>query len=208
MVLGIALGDLLVGLPINDEELFTGSFWDLFTLYGLWMGLTLVTLSLLHGSTFLGLRTEGVVTERAHAVASRLSWPAVAAVAVFAAWTVAISDGGVWRVAAAALPVLGALAAAVLLRAGREVGSFAGTAVAIGGTVAALFANLYPQVMVSSTSTANSLTVAGAASSEYALKVMTVVAAVVTPLVLLYQGWSYWVFRARVSSPDVVEVGS
>jgi len=209
LVLGIALGDLLVGLPINDEELFTGSVWELFTPYGIWMGLTLVTLSLLHGSTFLGLRTAGVVTERAHATASRISWPAVAVVAVFAVWTVVISDGGVWRSAAAAVPVLGALAAAVWLRAGREGASFVGTAVAIGGTVAALFANLYPNVLVSSTSTANSLTVAGAASSGYALKVMTVVAAVVTPLVLLYQGWSYWVFRARVTaSVDAVEVSS
>ncbi len=71
----------------------------------------------------------------------------------------------------------------------------------IGGTVAALFANLYPNVMVSSTSSANNLTVSGVASSDYALKVMTVVALVMTPIVLVYQGWSYWVFRARVVAP-------
>ena len=150
-----------------------------------------------------------MVTERAHATASRISWPAVAVVAVFAVWTVAISDGGVWRVRRrCSSPSSGPWPRPCCCARAARWGSFAGTAVAIGGTVAALFANLYPQVMVSSTSTANSLTVAGAASSEYALKVMTVVAAVVTPLVLLYQGWSYWVFRARVSSPDAVEVGS
>jgi cytochrome d ubiquinol oxidase subunit II len=209
LVLGIAFGDLLVGLPIDDKEQFTGSFWDLFTPYGVWMGLALVLLSLTHGSTFLGLRTRGVLNERAHATASRLCWAAVVMVAVFSVWTVAISDGGVWRAAAAAVPVGGALVAALLLRAGHEGGSFAATTVAIGGTVAALFANLYPHVMVSSTSTANSLTVSGAASSDYALKVMTVVALVVTPLVLLYQGWSYWVFRARLSAgPEPVEVDS
>ncbi|HYO18567.1 MAG TPA: cytochrome d ubiquinol oxidase subunit II, partial [Dermatophilaceae bacterium] len=69
------------------------------------------------------------------------------------------------------------------------------------GTVAALFANLYPNVMVSSTNAANSLTVAGTASGDYALKVMTVVAAVMFPVVLLYQGWSYWVFRVRIQTP-------
>ena len=207
LVLGIAFGDLLAGLPIDGKEQFTGSFWDLFTPYGVWTGLALVLLSLTHGSTFLGLRTRGALNERAHGIASRLRWPAVVVVAVFSVWTVAISDGGPWRAAAAAVPVAGALVAALRLRAGHERGSFAGTAVAIGGTVAALFANLYPHVMVSSTSTANNLTVSGAASSDYALKVMTVVAVVVTPLVLLYQGWSYWVFRARVTaSPDPVEV--
>ena len=116
-------------------------------------------------------------------------------------WTVSISDAGVWRILAAAVPVVAALAAALLIRAGHEGRSFAATAVTIGGTVAALFANLYPYVMVSSTSAANNLTVAGTASSDYALKVMTVVALIFTPLVLLYQGWSYWVFRARVRMP-------
>jgi cytochrome d ubiquinol oxidase subunit II len=170
LVLGIAFGDLLAGLPIDEKEQFTGSFWDLFTPYGVWMGLALVVLSLTHGSTFLGLRTRGALNERAHATASRLGWPAVVVVAVFSVWTVVISDGGQWRAAAA---------------------------------------NLYPRVMVSSTSTANNLTVSGAASSDYALKVMTVVAVVVTPLVLLYQGWSYWVFRARLTAnPEHVEVDS
>jgi cytochrome d ubiquinol oxidase subunit II len=200
LVLGIALGDLLTGLPIDDKEQFTGSFWDLFTPYGVWVGLALVLLSLVHGATFLCLRTDGAVARRAGAMARRLCWPAVLVVGVFAVWTVAISDGGLWRTGAAAVPVAGALAAAMLLRAGRAVGSFAGTAVAIGGTVAALFANLYPYVMVSSTATANNLSVSGAASGDYALKVMTVVAAVFTPLVLLYQGWSYWVFRERVTA--------
>jgi cytochrome d ubiquinol oxidase subunit II len=209
LVLGIALGDLLAGLPIDSKENFTGTFWDLFTPYGVWMGLTLVALCLTHGSTYLGLRTRGVLAERAHATASRLCWPACLMVAGFAVWTVAISDGGVWRTAAAAVPVVGALAAAVLLRADNERGSFAGTAVAIGGTIAALFANLYPNVVVSSTSAANNLTVSEAASSDYALKVMTVVAVVFTPLVLLYQGWSYWVFRTRVTSgPEAVKVDS
>jgi cytochrome bd-type quinol oxidase subunit 2 len=207
LVLGIALGDLLAGLPVDSKEQFTGSFWDLFTPYGVFFGLTLLTLSLLHGATYLGLRTGGAIAARAHSTASRLSWPAMVMVAVLAVWTVRISDGGIWRAAAAAVPVVGALAAALLLRVRHERGSFAGTAVAIGGTVAALFANLYPYVMVSSTDTAHSLTVAGTASSDYTLKVMTVVALVFTPLVLLYQGWSYWVFRARVTA-DAERVGA
>jgi cytochrome bd ubiquinol oxidase subunit II len=201
LLLGIALGDLLAGLPINSSEDFTGSFWDLFTPYGVWVGLTLLLLCLLHGATFLALKTEGAVRARARGVANRLVWPATGLVAVYAGWTVAISAAGPWRIAAAAVPVLAAVAAGLSVRTGREGRSFAATAVAIGGTVAALFANLYPDVMVSSTSAANNLTVAGTASGDYALKVMTVVALVMTPVVLVYQGWSYWVFRARVRTP-------
>ncbi len=200
-LLGIALGDLLAGLPIDGSQEFTGSFWDLFTPYGLWLGLTLLVLCLLHGATFLGLKTDGPVRDRARGIAAKLAWPAAGLVAAYAVWTVSISDAGLWRVAASVVPVVAALAAAVFVRSGHEGRSFAATAVTIGGTIAALFANLYPNVMVSATDTANNLTVDSTASSEYALKVMTVVALVITPVVLLYQGWSYWVFRARVSSP-------
>lgn len=200
-LLGIALGDLLVGLPIDGSDEFTGSFWDLLTPYGLWLGLTLLVLSLLHGATFLGLKTDGAVRLRARGLARKLAWPAAVLVAAYAVWTVSISAAGTWRIVASAVPAVAALAAALLIRSGHEGRSFAATAVTIGGTVAALFANLYPNVMVSSTNTANNLTVNGAASSEYALKVMTVVALVMTPVVLLYQGWSYWVFRARISTP-------
>jgi cytochrome d ubiquinol oxidase subunit II len=200
LLLGVALGDLLVGLPIAASNEFTGSFWDLLTPYGLWLGLTLLVLCLLHGATFLSLKSTGAVRERSSRLAGRLVWPSLLLVVAYAVWTVSISDGGLWRVLAAAVPAVAAIGAAFLIRAGREGGSFAATAVTIGGTVAALFANLYPNVMVSSTSTANNLTVAGTASGDYALKVMTVVAAVTLPLILLYQGWSYWVFRARVST--------
>jgi cytochrome d ubiquinol oxidase subunit II len=57
--------------------------------------------------------------------------------------------------------------------------------------------------MVSSTDFANSLTVANASSAHYTLAVMTVVAAIFVPLILLYQGWTYHVFRARVGGPEV-----
>ncbi|WP_395693143.1 cytochrome d ubiquinol oxidase subunit II [Nocardioides sp.] len=201
LLLGVALGDLLAGLPVDSSAEFTGDFVDLLTPYGLLVGVSLLVLCLLHGATYLALRTEGPVGERAHALAGRLAWPALLLVVAFAVWTIAISEGGPWRVAAAAVPVVAALAAAVLLRERRDGRSFAATAVTIGGVVAALFANLFPAVLVSSTSSANDLTVSGAASGHYALTVMTVVAVVMFPVVLIYQGWTYWVFRRRVALP-------
>ena len=88
-----------------------------------------------------------------------------------------------------------------LLREKLEGWAFVATAVGIIGLVATIFLNLYPRVMVSSISTAYDLTIANASSAPYTLKVMTIVALIFTPLVLVYQGWSYWVFRARVRRP-------
>jgi cytochrome d ubiquinol oxidase subunit II len=205
VLLGVALGDLLYGLPIDANEEFTGSFVDLLTPYGVWLGVTMLVLCLLHGSTFLGLKTLGDVRTRSRMLAIALSWPSVILVIVFVVWTHALSDAGVGGDIVLALPVLALIGASLLVRAGFEGWSFAATAIGIGGVVAALFWNLYPNVMVSSTNPAYNLTVDGTASGDYALKVMTIVALVLFPLVLVYQGWSYYVFRTRVTGPPVVE---
>ena len=59
LLIGVALGDLLHGLPINSSQEYTGSFWDLLQPYALFTGVTLVLICLLHGATFLGLKTTG-----------------------------------------------------------------------------------------------------------------------------------------------------
>jgi hypothetical protein len=94
--------------------------------------------------------------------------------------------------------VLAAVAAAVLLVGGRENAGFAATSVSLAGVVVSLFSDLYPRVMVSTLGAGNDLTATGTASSPYALRVMTVVLAVLLPVVLLYQGWTYRVFRGRL----------
>ena len=201
VLVGVALGDLLVGLPIDAQQEFTGNFFTLLTPYGIWLGVTVLVLCLLHGATFLGLKAGGRVRERSRAMASWFAWPAVVLVVVYAGWTVSVSDAPLWATLFLAIPVVGSVAAALLIRAGREGRSFAATAVTIGGVVAGLFANLYPYVMVSTTDPAYSLTVQSTASAHYALSVMTFVALVLFPVVLVYQGWTYWVFRARVTAP-------
>ena len=103
-----------------------------------------------------------------------------------------------------AVPVVAVLASAYALRIRHEGWSFSLTALAIGGSVAAMFANLYPNVLVSSTDAAYTMTVQGTAANHYALQVMTVVAVVLFPVVLIYQGWSFRVFRARIHVPDDV----
>ena len=201
LLIGVGLGDLLVGLPVDSSQEFTGSFWSLLTPFGLVFGVTLLGLCLLHGSTFLALRAGDPVRTNATRLARSLRWPVLVLVVVAAGWTFALSGRSVLSVVLLVVAVLGVLGAAVFVGRGGEGRAFAGTAAAIGATVASIFAGLYPNVLVSSTAAANNLTIASTASQQYALTVMTVVAGVLFPVVLLYQGWTYVVFRRRVLVP-------
>ena len=202
LLIGVGLGDLLVGLPIDADGNYTGTFLGLLTPYGLWVGITMLALCLWHGATFLTIRSTGVVLQRAVSLKDRLSIPAAVLVIIFAVWTYLMVRPGAGGLIALAVPVLAVLAAFALARSAGGTGrAFAVTAVAIGGTVAAVFANLYPAVMISTTDAAYTLTVENSTASSYSLTVMTIVAAVMVPLVLAYQGWTYFVFRARVKGP-------
>jgi cytochrome d ubiquinol oxidase subunit II len=202
-VWGVGLSGLLYGLPINSNNDFHGSFVDIFSLYTVLGGVSVVLVFVYHGATFLVIRTVGDLCRRATRTARRLSVAAAFAGGGFLAWTVAVAvDRNDRPVAAPLVPALigiVALLASVLIAYRRHSGwSFAFTSVAAICWVATVFTGLYPRVMVSSTDFANSLTVANASSAHYTLAVMTVVAAIFVPLILLYQGWTYHVFRARV----------
>jgi cytochrome d ubiquinol oxidase subunit II len=208
LIWGVGLSNLLYGVPINSSGDYSGTFWDLFSGYTVLGGVTIVTLFAFHGSTFLTLRTTGDLCERAAATARRLSVVAALIVAAFLSWTVAVAvdrnDKDVFPPILPAALGIAAVALAVLFVLGRRSGwAFVMTALAAVLWVATIFTSLYPRVMVSSTDFANSLTVDNASSAHYTLAVMSVVAAIFLPLVLLYQGWTYHVFRARVGGNEV-----
>ena len=208
LIWGIGLTALLNGLPIDSNGDFTGDLIDLFSLYTVAAGIAVVLLFAFHGATFLTLRTAGDLGERAAATARRLAIPAAAVGTVALVWTVAVAvdknDKDLFPPLLPALLGIAALAlAAYFVFARRSGAAFTMTAAGTVLLVATLFTSLYPRVMVSSTDFANSLTVENASSAHYALAVMTVVALLVTPVVLLYQGWTYYVFRARVGGDEV-----
>jgi cytochrome d ubiquinol oxidase subunit II len=201
VLFGIALGDLLHGLPINQQGTFTGSFWDLFTGYGIWFGLTLLSLTLAHGAMYLSLKASGQVQARAERMAGPLSWIAVGLVLGFSIWTHVQSGRGVIPAPLQVAAVLLVVGAAWSVRDGHPGWGFAATTAAIGATVASFFVALYPNVMISSTNSSYNLTVSNSASGNYTLEVMTIVAVIFAPLVLAYQAWSYYIFRRRVVAP-------
>jgi cytochrome bd ubiquinol oxidase subunit II len=207
LIWGVGLSNLLYGVPINSSGDFSGTFWDLFNGYTVLGGVTIVTLFAFHGSTFLTLRTTGDLCERAAATARRLSVVAALVAASFLSWTVAVAvdrnDKNVFPPILPAALGIAAVALAVLFALVRRSGwAFVMTALATVLWVATLFTSLYPRVIVSSPDFANSLTVDSASSAHYTLAVMSVIAAIFLPLVLLYQGWTYHVFWHRLGGDE------
>jgi cytochrome bd ubiquinol oxidase subunit II len=202
-VWGVALANLLHGVPLDGNHDFTGTFWDLFSVYTVGAGLTVVLMFAFHGSVFLTLRTAGPLAVRAQRTARQLSVPAALIGAAFLVWTVVVAvDRNDKSVFPPVLPAVLAIAAlglaAFFVFRNRSGLAFASTGVGIVLAVATLFTSLYPRVMVSSPDFGNSLTIDNASSAHYTLAVMTVVALILIPLILLYQGWTYHVFRQRL----------
>ena len=199
---GVALTNVVRGVPINADKEYVGNLFTLLNPVGLLGGLVFVALFLTHGAIFVALKTDGRIRHEARAVAQRVGVVA-AVLAVVLLLVLGLSDGkpASW---VSTVVAAGALLAAIWAnRIGREGWAFIGTAVTIAMAVATYFLMLFPDVMPSSLDPAWNLTVTNASSTDYTLKVMTIVALIFTPIVLLYQGWTYWVFRRRLTTTHI-----
>ncbi len=199
---GVAVGNLVRGVPIDAQMNFTGNLLTLLNPFALLAGVLFVLLFSLHGALFLSLKTTGPVLERAQQIAGRLWLPTLLVAAGWILWTFAA--GGIKVVALLAAVIAAVALAAVRLWAGQRAGrAFLLTSVTIVSATVMVFATLFPNVMISTTNPAWSLTIYTAASSPYTLRVMTIVAIIFVPIVLLYQVWTYRVFRQRLTAGDL-----
>jgi len=199
---GVAFGNIVRGVRLDADHEYVGSFVDLLNPYALLGGATTLALFTLHGAVFLALKTDGEIRVRAGALATRLGLAAIALAGGFLCWTqwVRADLAGAALSVAAALALVGGVSAA---RVRREGWAFVGTAAAIVLATWALFTTLFPDVLPSTITAANSLTVHNASATPYTLKIMTWVAVCFTPVVLVYQAWTYWVFRRRLRVEDI-----
>jgi cytochrome d ubiquinol oxidase subunit II len=201
---GVAFGNIVGGVKIDRDMEYVGSLWDLLNPYALLGGLVTLTLFTFHGTVFTALKTVGEIRERARKLALRVGLVTAVLALAFLVWTQA--DNGDGKSLVALVVAVAALVVALMAnQAGREGWSFALSGVTIVAAVAMLFLTLFPNVMPSTLDADWSLTVTNASSSPYTLKIMTWLAAVATPLVLLYQGWTYWVFRKRIGTQHIAE---
>jgi cytochrome bd ubiquinol oxidase subunit II len=204
LLLGVAFSNLARGVPIDAQMHYAGGFFNLLNPYALLGGVMAIFAFMLHGAIFLSLRTTGELLDRSRRMASRLWLPTELVLVAFVVFTyfetdiltkLGVNPGPVPIISVVAVPV-----AAWFLKQKREGWAFAMTAVGIASSITSLFLILYPRVMISSLNIEWSLTIYNASSSPYTLQVMTIIAVIFVPVVLAYQGWSYWVFRKRVET--------
>jgi cytochrome d ubiquinol oxidase subunit II len=199
---GVAITNIILGVPIDATMNYVGGFWNLLNPYALLGGLTFVALFVLHGAIFLTLRTEGDMQERAYRMANRAWLPALGLVLAFVVigyfetdifWRLGVDPG------VAPLCAGGALLSVGWFVKNRHGGwAFIMTGLTILLSTLTIFLGLFPRVMISSLNPAWNLTIYNASSSPYTLTVMSIVALTLVPFVLGYQIWNYWVFRKRL----------
>lgn len=206
---GVAIANIVHGVPIDENMTFTGNLFTLLNPYGLLGGLVTLSLFVLHGAIFLSLKTDDIVRERAENI-TKMAWlSTLVLVVLFVIYSFLDTDmftgfnliQGIGLVAA----VVALLAAGYFVYQKTYAYSFIGTGITVVGVVMLLFGGLYPRVMPSSLGEQFDLTIYNASSSPYTLQVMTVVALIFVPIVLIYQAWTYYVFRERVTTEGHLE---
>jgi cytochrome d ubiquinol oxidase subunit II len=206
---GVALSNLVRGLRIDADMQYVGTFWDLLNPYALVGGLTTVGIFTLHGALFLNLKSTEEIEARSLNAATRLWIPAAVLVIAFTVGGYFVTDMytrlGLLRGVVPLGAALAALAAGWFIRARRAGWAFVMTGLSIALLVTTIFVGLYPRVMPSSLNPDWSLTIYNASSSDYTLRVMSIVALIFVPIVLAYQAWNYYVFRQRIGKETELE---
>jgi cytochrome d ubiquinol oxidase subunit II len=199
----IAFANLVRGVPIDANMEYVGGFFNLLNPYALLAALVVLLLFLLHGAIFLSNKTTGEIEKRAKELAGYLWLLVVLMLVIFLVTSFFATDVRQnLNILSILFPVLGVLAILVggyFLRKGHQGWVFLMTCLTVAFTVLTIFSFLYPRVMVSSLNPDWSLTIQNAASSAGTLRLMTIVTLIFLPIVLLYQAWTYWIFRKRIS---------
>jgi cytochrome d ubiquinol oxidase subunit II len=206
---GVAMANLLKGVPIDGAKAYTGGFFDLLNPYTLVTGIASLTAFTTHGAIYLNLKSEEPIRGRALVAVRTVGPIATLAVALFVLGSYLATDAFTRHgVNPGLVPVLAVgtmLAAGAFVKRQSMGWAFTMTSAALAFSTATIFMSLYPRVMVSSLNPEWSLTVYNASSTPYTLTVMSVVALLFVPVVLGYQAWTYWVFRKRIGPGSHLE---
>jgi len=200
---GVTIANLMRGVAIESDFNYYGGLVPLLNLYSLFGGVVFLGLFLVHGASFLGIKLEGDLKDRVKKLSGKIWIAVVVLTVIFLVWTYFATDilnnPGFDGMIPAILAAVALLAYGWFLRQGKEGLTFICGGLAIILATVMVFSGLFPNLMISTLDPAYNLTIYNASSSPYTLKVITIVAAIFLPLILVYQGWTYWIFRKRIS---------
>ena len=204
---GAALGLTSTGLPLNANGDRVGGAFAWFTPWAVVGGLAVVGFSLIHACAFLMLKTDGDVRNRARKALVR--WLPLG-ILPLAAWAVGVQlmSGSVASLVPLIIAVFAVVISWLMGRRGRDGWTFVFLGLFLLAGAVSIFTAMYPVVLPSTLDSAWNLTVDNASSTPYTLQVMSWVALFGLPIVVVYQGWTYWVFRKRVSAESIPAVHS
>jgi cytochrome d ubiquinol oxidase subunit II len=215
LLFGVAFGNVvsgsqlepLAGTPAGTDFAvdagainYTGNLFNLLNPFSLLMGLMTLTVFMAHGAIYLRLKTYGEVRDAAKGVAIKVGLVAAVIAVGALLWYQAYSERVAFTLPLALIAAVCWLAALGMVLKGRDGWAFIFSSATILFAVTTLFVGLFPNVMLSNVDPLYNLTVTNASSQQYTLTVMTIVAVIMTPIVLIYQGWTFWVFRKRIST--------
>ncbi|GAA2245670.1 cytochrome d ubiquinol oxidase subunit II [Rarobacter faecitabidus] len=199
---GVAFANLVRGVELDAAHHYVGGFFALLNPFALLGGVVTALLFLMHGSVFIALKTDGDIRDKANKLAGRYAIAATVAAGTWAVWAQVAYAKNSWTWAIVALAAASLIAVIVANAKRREGWAFAASALAILAAVVLIFGAMFPDVMPAH-DPANSLTIRNASSEDYTLTIMTWVAVALVPVVLIYQGWTYWVFRKRLMTKHI-----
>lgn len=201
---GVAVGNLMRGVAIDADMNYFGGLLPLLNPFSILGGLVFLSLFTMHGAAFLSLKTAGDLAERAEKTAFKVWIPTLVLTVIFVVWTFFATDiltkSGVNGLIPALLAAVALIAVGWFLKKGKAGKAFIMGSLTIVFATIMVFAGLFPRLMISTLDPAYSLDIYNAAASPYTLKIMTIVAGIFVPIVLVYQGWTYWVFRKRITT--------
>ena len=209
LVFGVGFANFARGLPIVREEgrrwimeTSVGNFFGLFTPYALLGGVLFVAIFLTHGAIYISLKTSGPIREAARTFAGRVGIAAAVLMGAFMIWTAAAHGTGVVTWVTAIVATVAVLIALAANAKAREGWAFVSTVASVGTMMVTLLTSLFPYA-IKALEPANHMLASDAASSHHTLVIMSIAALVAMPVVLLYQGWTFWVFRRRISTKNL-----
>lgn len=198
---GVAMANLLQGVPINSQMHYTGNFFNLLSPFTMIGGLFFVALFMFHGANFLSIKLADerllLDLKKSARVLGIVAW------ALYLCFVlIAVVDTDLMSKVSGAIifaAAMGVLSAGwSFVKQEKTMAAFVTTSLTIAITVIGLFVALFPRLMVSSLNPEWSLTIYNAASTPYTLTIMTIAAVVLVPVVLIYQGWTYKIFKERI----------